>query len=199
MQKFFRLFIRTMVLICAVPLLMGAKQVDPASESSFNPQQAYSNVGINVKVGEPAHTFVLPDADGELVSLEDFKGRKHVLLIFYRGSWCPYCVSHFDDIQNLFPKLDEYNVQLLAVSPDSIKKSKKLAKKFNKPYVFLSDKDLSVTRAYGIKSDKNLPVPTVILVDKTGVVVWYYANEDHKFRPSGLQLKSVIEQLPEAS
>ena len=91
--------------------------------------------------------------------------------------------------------MEKYDVQLLAISKDEAKKSAKLAKKLEKPYVFLSDPDLSATASYGIKNDKDLPHPAVYLVDKSGQIIWYHIDQQYKKRASGLQLKALMEDL----
>lgn len=146
-----------------------------------------------LEVGKAPIDFSSIDADGNEIVLSEYVGKSGVMLIFYRGNWCPFCVSHLDDIQNLFPLLKEHNIQLLALSPDDAAASEKLAKKFDQPYVFVEDKDLAIAGAYGIKRDEKLPHPAVVLIDKAGEVVWFYVGEDYKQRPSAEQLTQVIE------
>lgn len=174
----------------ALTLFVGARSFTPFD--GINALEPYADPEIALKAGNDAPTFSLPDASNEIVNLEDFKGKKGVLLLFYRGSWCPYCVSQLDDIQNLLPTLNRYGVQLLAISPDNAKKSAKLAERFNRPYVFLSDKDLAVAEAYGLKKNRKLPHPAIFLVDQEGKVIWYHVDQNYKQRPSALQLKAVL-------
>ena len=144
--------------------------------------------------GDRAPDFSLPDVRGNRLQLNEVTSEGPVVLSFYRGSWCPYCVSHLEDIQNLFPVLYKYDVQLLAISKDEAKKSAKLAQRFDKPYVFLSDPDLATTATYGIANDKQLPHPAVYLVDRSGQIIWYHIDQQYKQRASGLQLKAVLEE-----
>lgn len=155
----------------------------------------YSSIETPLQTGDLAPDFTLHSQSGSPITLSQYRDKQPVLLVFYRGSWCPYCVSHLEDIQNLFPVLYKYDVQLLAISKDEAKKSAKLAKRFDKPYLFLSDPDLSIATAYGIKSDKDLPHPAVYLVDKSGQIAWYHIDQEFKQRASGLQLKAVLEEL----
>ncbi len=117
------------------------------------------------------------------------------MLLFYRGSWCPFCLSHLEDIQSLFPDLKEHNIQLLAISPDKAEKSQMLAKKFNQPYIFLQDTDLALAKKYGIQRSDSLPHPAVFLINRDGQLIWYYAGQDYKQRPSASQLRDVINRL----
>lgn len=188
---------RSLLLFLSITAVTAAKNFEHAPNASFSAQKSFSSndITINITAGNLAPDFSLTGANKQEIKLSDFLNKKNILLVFYRGSWCPYCISHFDDIQNVFPELKKHNVQLLAISPDSDEKSRKLAKRFRQPYIFLSDPDLSTAKNYGVQRDKNLPHPTVVLINKEGIVVWYYTNSDYKQRPSGLQLKSVIENL----
>ncbi len=181
-------------MLLPVILLLAACSNDPVPEEAIDSLNGFGDVDVTIKVGELAPDFVSTDASGEAVTLADYRGQANVMLVFYRGNWCPFCVSHLDDIQNLFPILEKYETQLLAISPDDAKASQKLAKKFDQPYRFVADVDLTIADLYGVRRDEKIPHPAVVLIDKQGVVVWYYAGENYKQRPSSEQLQRVIEQ-----
>lgn len=174
--------------------VLAACESKPVPDKIIDSDAGYSDVEVNIQVGHTAPDFSTTDANGNVVSLEQFQPDSNVMLIFYRGNWCPFCVSHLDDIQNLFPTLVEHNIQLLAISPDDAADSQKLADKFSQPYVFLSDPDLAITDSYGVRRDEKLPHPAVVLIDREGDVAWFYVGEDIKLRPSAEQLKVVIEK-----
>ena len=158
--------------------------------------ESFSDVeSLAIKVGAAAPGFTLTDANGNTVTLSDYQGESNVMLLFFRGHWCPFCMAQLDDLQALFPELASYNVQLLGISPDSTEKAQGIAEQFDQPYVFLSDSDLKVAAAYGVKTQKDMPHPSVILINKQGEVVWYYVGEDYKRRPSASQLRKVFGQV----
>lgn len=192
---------RLLALCALLPAMLcsAAKEYEAPQDYLVDPALPYSNVELTLAPGDLAPDFTLPSADGEDISLSDYRGKQHVLLLFYRGSWCPYCVSQLADIQNILPKLASHNVQLLAVSRDKDTKSAKLAEHFDQPYLFLSDRKLNVAESYGIKRNMFLSHPAVFLVDTEGTVRWYYANSDKKMRPSPAQLMRVIKSLTPSS
>lgn len=163
-------------------------------DEAINQSMTYGDVAINLQVGDLAPDFSSFDAEGNTINLSSFQPNTAVLLIFYRGNWCLFCVSHLDDIQNLFPTLKEQGIQLLAISPDPAVDSQELAAKFDQPYVFVTDQDLSIANAYGVQRDESIPHPAVVLINAQGKVVWFFAGEDHRQRPSADQLQQVIEQ-----
>lgn len=192
-MKLFR-FSKPFCLTLFAVLFLSACSNDPVPEEAISSTVGYGDVDVNIEVGKAAPDFSTSDADGNTVTLSQFQPDTNVMLVFYRGNWCPFCVSHLDDIQALFPTLKENNIQLLAISPDDAEGSQKMAKKFDQPYVFLSDTDLAITDLYGVRRDDKIPHPAVILIDSQGDVVWYYAGEDYQQRPSSEQLKTVISQ-----
>ncbi len=174
-------------------LALSACNNDPVPDAALQAGSAHSDVALPLAIGQPAPDFTASDANGNSVQLSSYRGNKAVMLLFYRGGWCPFCVSHLDDIQALFPSLDQYAVQLLAISPEDATASAKLANKFDQPYVFVSDADLAITDLYGIRRDAELPHPAVFLIDSEGSLAWYYVGEDYKQRPSSAQLQQVLE------
>ncbi len=175
---------------------LAACSNEPISQEALESERGYADVaGVRLEVGRRAPDFTLPDAQGKAHTLSSWRGASNVMLLFYRGHWCPFCTAHLEDIQNLFPALAEYDTQLLAISPDEAAASQTLAKRFEQPYLFLSDSDLEVTDLYGIRRNERLPHPAVVLLDKQGVVRWFYVGESYKKRPSSSQLKTVLQRL----
>ena len=188
-------FIFLALAACLAAVIVGCSNKS-VSQEALESEAGYSDVaGVKMAVGQPAPDFSLPDQRGNRHTLSSFKGRSNVMLLFYRGSWCPFCIGHLEDIQTLFPTLSERDIQLLAISPDPASDSQDLAERFDQPYLFLSDATLKVTDRYGIRRNKKLPHPAVILIDKQGKVAWFYVGEDYKQRPSASQLEKVFERV----
>ena len=104
-------------------------------------------------------------------------------------------MGQLEDFQNLLPVLDDYNIQLIAISPDNEATTKNTSRRFGQSYIFLSDTDRNVANELGIRSDENLPHPSLFLVATDGTLLWYYAHQDHKTRPSSLQMKRLLDKL----
>jgi peroxiredoxin len=164
-------------------------------------EQSYSDLAVSsIMTGNAPKDFTLSDSSGQQVNLENALQTQNILLIFYRGDWCPYCIDQFSTIQSVLPELKEYNVKLLAVSPDEVSAAKNTKRQFGQGYTFLSDSKLEVTKAYGIASEKSLPHPAVYLLKQADAiaeseVVWMYASTDHTTRPNGEQLLAKIKTV----
>ena len=181
-------------LLCTIALLAACDN-DPVSETAIISETGYTDVAsATLKVGQPAPDFSLQALNGDWVKLSQLKGNK-ILMIFYRGHWCPFCVGHLQDIQTLLPELEKRGYQVLAISPDDATGMQKMAERMDRPYEFLSDVNLVVTDLYGIRRDEELPHPAMILLDEQSIVQWFYIGEDYKSRPSATQLQQVLDRL----
>jgi len=165
-----------------------------ATDDSKLQQSAYNDLSSTViEVGKPAPDFSLPDPDGKTVSLNSITDKQPVLVIFYRGDWCPFCISQLDSIKEVLPQLKKKGVQVIAISPDEAAAAQNTRRQFGQGFIFLTDPKASVIEQYGIARDDKLPHPAVYLIKQGGEVGWFYASEDYKVRPTGEQLLKMAE------
>ena len=177
-----------------ITLLSGCDNAEVPKEAITSPS-GYSDVGsVTLEVGSSAPDFKLQSLDGDWVQLSELRGSK-MLMIFYRGHWCPFCVGHLQDIQSLLPELEKRGYQVLAISPEDATDMQKIADRMDRPYRFLSDINLKVTDLYGIRRDEELPHPAMIVLDDLGIVKWFYVGENYKQRPSAQQLRKVLDRI----
>ncbi len=97
--------------------------------------------------GDPAPDFSLPDADGNLVSLADLKG-KRVVLYFYPRDNTPGCTKEACGFKENYAELQKRDVVLLGVSTDDAKSHNKFITKHELPFPLLCDIDAQVSTAY---------------------------------------------------
>lgn len=175
--------------------MLAACDNDPVIDKAITSETGFTDVAsVKLETGKLAPDFSLQALNDDSVKLSQLRGDK-ILMIFYRGHWCPFCVGHLQDIQILLPELEKLGYQVLAISPDDATGMQKMADRMDRPYHFLSDADLIVADLYGIRRDKELPHPAMILLDELGIVQWFYIGEDYKMRPSATQLRQVLDRL----
>lgn len=144
--------------------------------------------GYNAKAGVKAPDFILPDQFGNLVKLSDFENKRHVLLIFVRGDWCPYCHMIMRTYMRDSNRFKEKNIMLIAVGPDPVGINREMAEKLGLDYLVLSDEKMKVAQEYGIRlpdfrlpnatfHEEGMPLPASFLIDKTGSVVYTSRTE----------------------
>lgn len=164
--------------------------------------------------GETIPQAMLKDAAGKDFSLNAAVAVKPTVLVFYRGGWCPYCAQQLAGLQELMPELKDNGMQLIAVSTDSPEALTTYTEEKHPAYILLSDADLKLSRQFGIafkapkayeaflpktSGGKNkellLPVPSVFILDKNGVIRFEYINPDFRQRLDPELLNAAVQAL----
>lgn len=165
-----------------------------------------------IKVGEKAPDFVLNNALGKTVSLKDKLKQGPVVLVFYRGAWCPFCNMHLHVLQGSLPEFKKYGAQLITITPQTPDKSVEQFKEKGYPFEILSDLDSMVMKDYKLyfelpadlvevyknhgidieafngKGRNVLPVPGSFVIDTNGIVRAMFADTDYtkRMEPSAI-------------
>ncbi len=130
-----------------------------------------------LEIGTKAPAFSLPDQNGTVHTLEEYRGRK-VILYFYPKDNTPGCTRQACGFGELYPQFREKGAVVLGVSKDSVKSHKSFETKYGLPFTLLSDPELACIRAYGVWQEKKNygkvsmgVVRTTYLIDESGVIV----------------------------
>lgn len=158
------------------------------------------------KIGDKAKNFELKDFNGNEVELYDVLEEKAVVLLFYRGSWCPYCNLELKEYKDYYQQFLNNGLQILAISPEQPVYSERFQKRNFFPFPLLYDKknklarkyDLTFTldselvpiyREFGIDiGERNgngkweIPVPATMIISKDKVIKYVFADIDYKNR-----------------
>ncbi|WTW97569.1 peroxiredoxin [Streptomycetaceae bacterium NBC_01309] len=132
-----------------------------------------------VEIGSKAPDFELKDQHGSVVKLSDFQGSKNVVLLFYPFSFTGVCTGELCALRDELPTFVNDDVQLLAVSCDSMFTQKVFAEKEGLEYPVLSDfwPHGAVAQAYGVfNEEKGCAVRGTFIIGKDGVVRWSVVN-----------------------
>lgn len=184
--------------------------------SSFLFAQTETVYPGGLKAGDVAPAFTAKDQDGNTVNLEDRLKAGPVVILFYRGQWCPHCnkqLSHFSDSLQL---LRDKKATVLAVTPETADGIRKTLEKTRASFPVLEDagleimklykvnfavdaKTISRYKGYGIDFDKangvngaNLPVPATYIIGTDGKVKYVFFNTDYRKRVS---VKDILDNL----
>lgn len=136
------------------------------------------NGGIDMlEVGTKAPEFTLPDQNGKMHTLSDYRGKK-VLLYFYPKDNTPGCTKQACGYSERLPQFQEKGAVILGVSKDSVASHKRFEEKQNLTITLLSDTERTVIEAYDVwKEKKNYGkvsmgvVRTTYLIDEEGIIV----------------------------
>jgi len=128
-------------------------------------------------VGEMAPDFELPNQDGEMVRLSDFRG-KRVILFAYPKAGTSGCTTQACGFRDAYPKIEAANTVVLGISPDEPKANKKWKDKEKLPYDLLSDTEHQVLEAWDAWGEKSMYGKTYFgairshwIIDENGVII----------------------------
>ena len=135
-----------------------------------------------LEVGTKAPAFSLPDQNGTVYTLEDYKGKK-VVLYFYPKDNTSGCSKQACGFAELYPQFTEKGAVVVGISKDSVASHKKFEEKFGLPFTLLSDTELAAIQAYDVWKEKTMcgktsmgVVRTTYLIDENGMIAKAFGN-----------------------
>ncbi len=184
------------------------------SQTNRNINHAYG-----LPVGADAPLFTALDANSNAFNLEKTLQQKPVVLIFYRGFWCPVCNKHLGSIQDSLSMIEAAGAKVIAISPEKPDYLDKMAQKTGARFTLLYDEGYLIADAYDVTfkptsaqlftynvvlgaklkkthSDQSqrLPIPATFIINREGKISWRQFNPDYKKRAS---VKEIINALSE--
>lgn len=106
-----------------------------------------------LQTGDQAPNFSAKDQDGNLHSLEDYKGKK-LVVFFYPKASTPGCTAEACNLRDNYEALQEKGYELLGVSADSPRRQKNFQEKYDLPFPLLADESKEVIEAFGVWGPK---------------------------------------------
>ena len=125
---------------------------------------------VRLSPGDPAPDFTLPDADGNLVRLADYRGQR-VIVYCYPAALTPGCTTQAVDFTAAAGELAEAGLDIIGISPDEPEKLMRFREKENLGITLVSDPEKKVLRAYGAYGPKQLYGKEVIGVIRSTFIV----------------------------
>ena len=162
-----------------------------------------------LRIGSPLPEFELETEGGKPVSSRSFLG-KPLLLLFYRGNWCPLCTAQIREVAEQYRELDARGIQVVLASPQPHKYTRSIAAKHEVPFHFLVDTDHKASKRLGVFAKDGLPAglqvfgyssdtvwPTVVMTDARGTILFADLTDNYRVRPEPDVFLKVFEgQLP---
>jgi peroxiredoxin len=158
-------------------------------------------------VGALAPEFELHDATGRTVRSEDMLALGPLVIKFFRGRWCSYCVTELETWRDLYGKLREHEALMVAIGPQTERQSDFMAGQHGLPFPVLSDPGCALAEKFGLaytipeylrdyymsilinipfvngESSWRLPLPATYVLDRAGRVLFAEAHADFRVRP----------------
>ncbi len=171
----------------------------------------------HLEVGESAPRIVAKDQNGDLIDSQIILKDHQILLIFYRGNWCPHCQKHLNSLQKHLEELKEKGVFVLVVSPENEDRTKETSEMISSDFSIVHDSGNVIMNNYKVafevtketvpnyyeklnellktynESNNNvLPVPATYLINRDGKISYVHYDPDYKNRSD---LNEVIQLL----
>ena len=168
-------------------------------------------------INSKAPDFKATDQYGNEIRLKDVLKDSLVVLIFYRGQWCPYCNKQLKKLEDSLQLIKDKKAKLIAVTPEKTEYISKTIEKTKASYSLLYDKEMKIMKAYAVafevddrtvsryknadidlatangqKDKVYLPVPAVYIINKEGSITYRFFEADYKKRPS---VSEILENL----
>jgi len=157
--------------------------------------------------GAKAPAFELTDHNGKLVSSTELLTKGRVIICFFRGRWCPFCVGQLEAMNLVMPEIQAAGASLIAISPQTVQQSFFMADQHKLRFPLLSDVGNDVARQFGLvyrvpefqqsvyrrafinlplaNGDESweLPIPATYITERDGTVLYSSSNPDYTQRP----------------
>ncbi len=167
-------------------------------------------------VGAKAPAFELRDHNDRPVSSASLLAKGRLILCFFRGRWCPFCVGQLEAMNLILPQIEQAGATLVAVSPQTVKQSYFMADQHKLRFPLLSDAGNYLARQFGLvyrvpeyqqelfrrtfvnlpftngDDSWELPIPATYILDRDGTVVYASADEDYTERPEPAEILEIL-------
>ena len=150
-----------------------------------------------LEIGTKAPEFTLPDQNGQMHSLSDYRGQKGILY-FYPKDMTSGCTSQACNFRDRYPQFQEKGAVVLGVSKDTVESHKRFEEKQGLPFTLLSDTELEVITAYDVrkigkdgKPTKSL-IRSTYLIDENGLIIKAFGGV--KAKDNAAQMLDALEE-----
>ncbi|MFK5959121.1 MAG: peroxiredoxin-like family protein [Lutibacter sp.] len=161
----------------------------------------------HLNIGDIAPQIIGVDQFNTKIDSEILLNNKKIMLVFYRGNWCPHCKKHLISLQKNLDKFVKKGIYVIVVTPERADKIKETIEKFNSTFSIIHDVDNIIMNNYKVAFDVNknnvinyfeftlkkvreynetendvLPVPATYLIDKDRKISYVHYNADYSKR-----------------
>lgn len=171
-----------------------------------------------LQVGETVEDFSAVDLHDNTFTLSEALNKGPVVVIFYRGQWCPICNKHLSHLQDSLHLIYDKGASVVAISPEKSEFLKRTAEKTNASFSLLYDEGYKIANLFDVtfKPDslttvmyntifranlkeantddsQRLPIPATFIIGTDGKIVWRHFDPDYKKRSTA---KEIVDNLP---
>ncbi|WP_321322124.1 peroxiredoxin-like family protein [Labilibaculum sp.] len=170
------------------------------------------NEQSNILVGQKAPMFKAMDQNGKTIVSDEILENEQLIVVFYRGQWCPLCNKHLSHLQDHIRDFKKAGARLIAITPEIPVSIEKTIDKTKVEFSILHDIDYKIMKQYGVNfvlpkklqekymeygidltvsngnDDQTLPVPATYVIGKDGIVKYVQYDPDYKNRSNAEEI-----------
>jgi len=200
---------RNLLILLGVIVLLISQVFDPdckAAELVNNPVASSAEMIQPLLIGDKTPNLILKAYDGSDFDLNAAIDEKPAIVVFYQGGWSYECTTQLGRLLQTKDQFEGLGYQIIAISPDKPQKIRQLINTYDYSFTLLSDSKKTATKAFGIafklsdalneeykgkgiyienasgETDHVLPVPSVFIITKNGIIRFEYINPDQMVR-----------------
>lgn len=219
-----KLILISLVIVSIVSCKKEAKETQKEIITT-QPSVDYAGTGIDttlipkgLNVGDAAPEIIVTTAENKKIALSEYYKKQAVVIIFYRGFWCPVCNKHLSEFAEKSKQIEATGAKLIAITSESYDNVSKTKEQTGANFTIISDIDGSIRNAFDVNfkvteeyqamiQDKlqvsiaetnankqaELPVPATFIIDKNGKIIYKQFNPDYNIRAS---VDDILNNLP---
>ncbi len=192
---------------------------EPELGVTVDEQLGTNDAGVGLSPGDEVPDFASHSFTGDTVSRDELVARGPLLIVFYRGGWCPYCNVQIRQLTLAYPEFETREILPVLISVDEADAASLAQATYEIPFPVLSDPDLHAHEAFGVVMDVDaetvlryeeygidleawsgrdhhkIAVASAFLVDEDGIVRWAHSSRDYRTRPSPQQLLDAADAI----
>ena len=202
------------VLLLLFPTLLSAQEEKILTKKGVDTKEY---VPKGVRVGEDAPKILAKTLSGKKISSAEVLKEKEIVVIFYRGEWCPVCNRYLSNLNDSLSYITDKNVQVLVIGPETFENAEKTQGKSKGTFTLIPDTTMQIMKDFDVlfnvtkkyqgkiktflftdiaesnnQEEAQLPVPATYIIGKDGKIKWRHFDYDYSKRAS---VKSIIENL----
>ncbi|AEV31344.1 Peroxiredoxin [Owenweeksia hongkongensis DSM 17368] len=170
------------------------------SASSLLAQNDYKTVDEveGLAVGTKVKNFKAVDQNGKTFDLNKSLKKGPVVVVFYRGQWCPICNRNLSNLQDSLQLISDAGATMVAISPEKPEDLKVTAEKSGAKFELLHDEGEKISTDFDVlympsKPDaKPIPVPATYVIDTDGTIIWRHFDRNYKNRATSKQILEAL-------
>ncbi|PKQ60922.1 hypothetical protein BZG02_17390 [Labilibaculum filiforme] len=166
----------------------------------------------SIVAGQKAPMFKAIDQNGKTIISDEILENEQLIVVFYRGQWCPLCNKHLSHLQDHINDFKQAGARLVAISPEITVNVEKTINKTKASYSILYDENSKIMKQYGVdfvlpeqlqekykgygidlavangNDTQTLPVPATYVIGKDGIVKYVQYDPDYKNRSNAEEI-----------